>query len=376
MNYPEILQRLLEVVVEKSASDLFITANFPPALKLNGQLHTLGSQRLTEEDVSQFAETMTTEAQRNGFAQSHELNFAYETTYAGRFRVNIMMQKGRGAIVLRRIPRHIETGDALGLPQILKAIALEKRGLVLVAGSTGSGKSTTLASMVDHRNHHSAGHIITIEDPIEFIHDHQRSIVHQREIGMDTESWQVALKNTLRQSPDVIMIGEVRDRETMEQAIAFAETGHLCMATMHANNANQALDRVINFFPPERRHQLLHDMSRNLRAVVSQRLIPRMDQDGRVPAVEVLTQSPFVSELIIRGEIGGLKELMEKDLQFGMQTFDQSLCELEAAGKISEQTAVAYADSANNVRLKIQLRSRQSVIRDEMDNPSMFSVLD
>jgi twitching motility protein PilU len=376
MNYPEILQRLLEVVVEKSASDLFITANFPPALKLNGQLHTLGSQRLTEDDVSQFAETMTTEAQRNGFAQSHELNFAYETEYAGRFRVNIMMQKGRGAIVLRRIPRHIETGDALGLPQILKAIALEKRGLVLVAGSTGSGKSTTLASMVDHRNHHSAGHIITIEDPIEFIHDHQRSIVHQREIGMDTESWQVALKNTLRQSPDVIMIGEVRDRETMEQAIAFAETGHLCMATMHANNANQALDRVINFFPPERRHQLLHDMSRNLRAVVSQRLIPRKDQDGRVPAVEVLTQSPFVSELIIRGEIGGLKELMEKDLQFGMQTFDQSLCELEAAGKISEQTAVAYADSANNVRLKIQLRSRQSVIRDEMDNPSMFSVLD
>lgn len=376
MNYPEILQRLLELVVEKSASDLFITVNFPPALKLNGQLHTLGTQSLTEDDVSQFAETMTSEAQRHTFAQSRELNFAYETAYAGRFRVNIMMQKGRSAVVLRRIPRHIETGDALGLPQILKTIALEKRGLVLVAGSTGSGKSTTLASMVDYRNHHSAGHIITIEDPIEFIHDHHKSIVHQREIGMDTESWQVALKNTLRQSPDVIMIGEIRDRETMEQAISFAETGHLCLATMHANNANQALDRVINFFPSERRQQLLHDMSRNLRAVVSQRLIPRKDQEGRVPAVEVLTQSPFVSELIIRGEIGDLKELMEKDLQFGMQTFDQSLCELEAAGKISEQTAVAYADSANNVRLKIQLRSRQSVIRDEMDNPSMFSVLD
>lgn len=377
MNYPETLRRLLELVVEKSASDLFITTNFPPALKLNGQLHTLGNQRLTAEDVGQFAEVMTTELQRNTFAQSHELNFAYETVSAGRFRVNIMLQKGLGAIVLRRIPQHIDTPDTLGLPPIVKKIALEKRGLVLVAGATGSGKSTTLASMVDHRNRHSSGHIITIEDPIEFIHDHQKSIVHQREIGMDTESWQVALKNTLRQSPDVILIGEIRDRETMEQAIAFAETGHLCLATLHANNANQALDRMINFFPVERRHQLLHDMSMNLKAVVSQRLIPCRDEaQGRVPAVEVMLQSPFVSELIIRGEIAEIKEQMEKDLQFGMQTFDQSLCKLEAAGKISEQTAVAYADSANNVRLKIQLRSRQDVIRGEMDNPSMFSVLE
>ena len=376
MNYPETLRRLLEVVVDKSASDLFITTNFPPALKLNGQLHMLGSQRLTEEDVSQFADIMTNEQQRDAFSATHELNFAYETDNSGRFRVNIMLQKGRGAIVLRRIPRHIDTPETLGLPPVLKTIALEKRGLVLVAGSTGSGKSTTLASMVDHRNRHSAGHIITIEDPIEFVHDHHKSIVHQREIGMDTDSWQVALKNTLRQSPDVIMIGEIRDRETMEQAIAFAETGHLCLATMHANNAYQALDRVINFFPAERRQQLLHDMSLNLKAVVSQRLIPRCDEDGRVPAVEVLVQSPFVSELIVRGEIGSLKELMEKDLQAGMQTFDQSLCALEAAGKISEQTAISYADSGNNVRLKIQLRSRQAVIRDEMDNPSMFSVLE
>ena len=376
MNYQETLRRLLQVVVDKSASDLFITTNFPPALKLNGQLHTLGNQHLSEHDVSQFAEAMTTEQQREAFSQAHELNFAYETENSGRFRVNIMLQKGRGAIVMRRIPSRIETADALGLPPVLKTIALEKRGLVLVAGSTGSGKSTTLASMIDHRNRHSAGHIITIEDPIEFIHDHHKSIVHQREIGMDTESWQAALKNTLRQSPDVIMIGEIRDRETMEQAIAFAETGHLCLATMHANNANQTLDRIINFFPTDRRHQLLHDMSLNLKAVVSQRLIPRRDQEGRAPAVEVLIQSPFVSELIVRGEIGGLKELMEKDLQFGMQTFDQSLCELEAAGKISEQIAVGYADSANNVRLKIQLRSRQAVIRDEMDNPSMFSVLE
>ncbi|MFM9899964.1 MAG: PilT/PilU family type 4a pilus ATPase [Polaromonas sp.] len=376
MNYQETLRRLLQVVVDKSASDLFITTDFPPAIKLNGQLHTLGSQRLTEQDVSQFAEAMTTEQQRDVFSESRELNFAYETESSGRFRVNIMLQKGRGAIVLRRIPSHIETADELGLPAVLKTIALEKRGLVLVAGSTGSGKSTTLASMIDHRNRHSAGHIITIEDPIEFIHDHHKSIVHQREIGMDTESWQAALKNTLRQSPDVIMIGEIRDRETMEQAIAFAETGHLCLATLHSNNANQALDRVINFFPTDRRHQLLHDMSLNLKAVVSQRLIPRRDREGRAPAVEVLVQSPFVSELIVRGEIGGLKELMEKDLQFGMQTFDQSLCELEAAGTISEQTAISYADSANNVRLKIQLRSRQAVIRDEMDNPSMFSVLE
>lgn len=376
MNYQETLRRLLEVVVEKSASDLFITTNFPPALKLNGQLHTLGSQRLTEHDVSQFAETMTTEPQRDAFSQFHELNFAYETENSGRFRVNIMLQKGRGAIVLRRIPRLIQTIDELGLPPVVKTIALEKRGLVLIAGSSGSGKSTTLASMVDYRNRHSAGHIITIEDPIEFVHDHHKSIVHQREIGMDTESWQVALKNTLRQSPDVIMIGEIRDHETMQQAIAFAETGHLCMATIHSNNANQALDRVMNFFPIERRHQLLHDMSLNLKAVVSQRLIPHQNEEARVPAVEVLLQSPFVSELIVRGEINGLKELMEKDLQFGMQTFDRSLCELEASGQISEQTAVGYADSANNVRLKIQLRSRQAVIRDEMDNPSMFSVLE
>ena len=376
MNHQETLRRLLEVVVNKSASDLFITTNFPPALKLNGQLHALGSHHLTEDDVSRFVEAMTTEPQRTVFSQSHELNFAYEAGSSGRFRVNVMLQKGRSAIVLRRIPRHIETADELGLPPILKTIALEKRGLVLVAGATGSGKSTTLASMIDYRNRHSAGHIVTVEDPIEFIHDHHKSIIHQREIGLDTESWQMALKNTLRQSPDVIMIGEIRDRETMEQAIAFADIGHLCLATLHANNANQALDRVINFFPTERRHQLLHGMSLNLKAVVSQRLVPRRDQAGRVPAVEVLIQTPFVSELIVRGEIGGLKELMEKNMQFGMQTFDHSLCEMEAAGKISEQTAVGYADSANNVRLKLQLRSQQSVIRNELDNPSVFSVLE
>ena len=376
MNHHETLRRLLEVVVNKSASDLFITTNFPPALKLNGQLHALGSHHLTEDDVSRFVEAMTTEPQRAVFSQSHELNFAYEAGSSGRFRVNVMLQKGRSAIVLRRIPRHIETADELGLPPILKTIALEKRGLVLVAGATGSGKSTTLASMIDYRNRHSAGHIVTVEDPIEFIHDHHKSIIHQREIGLDTESWQMALKNTLRQSPDVIMIGEIRDRETMEQAIAFADIGHLCLATLHANNANQALDRVINFFPTERRHQLLHGMSLNLKAVVSQRLVPRRDQAGRVPAVEVLIQTPFVSELIVRGEIVGLKELMEKNMQFGMQTFDHSLCEMEAAGKISEQTAVGYADSANNVRLKLQLRSQQSVIRNELDNPSVFSVLE
>ena len=376
MNHQETLRRLLEVVVNKSASDLFITTNFPPALKLNGQLHALGSHHLTEDDVSRFVEAMTTEPQRTVFSQSHELNFAYEAGSSGRFRVNVMLQKGRSAIVLRRIPRHIETADELGLPPILKTIALEKRGLVLVAGATGSGKSTTLASMIDYRNRHSAGHIVTVEDPIEFIHEHHKSIIHQREIGLDTESWQMALKNTLRQSPDVIMIGEIRDRETMEQAIAFADIGHLCLATLHANNANQALDRVINFFPTERRHQLLHGMSLNLKAVVSQRLVPRRDQAGRVPAVEVLIQTPFVSELIVRGEIGGLKELMEKNMQFGMQTFDHSLCEMEAAGKISEQTAVGYADSANNVRLKLQLRSQQSVIRNELDNPSVFSVLE
>jgi twitching motility protein PilU len=374
--YQEYLSRLVAVMIENAASDLFLTAQFPPAIKLDGELHPLGSHPLSPSDVMQFAEAMTTAAQRAQFAASHELNFAYESGTSGRFRVNIMRQKGREAIVLRRIPSEIPTIAALDLPPILTKIASEKRGLVLVAGSTGSGKSTTLAALIDHRNRTSAGHIITVEDPIEFVHSHHRSIVHQREVGMDTESWQAALKNALRQSPDVILIGEIRDQETMEHAIAFAETGHLCLATLHANNANQALDRIINFFPPERRRQLLVDLSLNLKAVVSQRLVPLMHGEGRVPAVEVMMQSPFITELIGRGEIGNLKEIMEKDLQFGMQTFDRSLCALEAAGKISEQTAIAFADSANNVRLKIQLRSRQSLIDGEMNNPSKFSVLE
>ena len=374
--YQEYLSRLLEVMIENAASDLFLTSHFPPAIKRDGELLPLGTQLLSPSDVMQFAEALTTEQQRAQFAASHELNFAYESGTSSRFRVNIMRQKGREAIVLRRIPNKIATIADLDLPPILEKIALEKRGLVLVVGAAGSGKSTTLAAMIDHRNRTSAGHIITVEDPIEFVHSHQRSIVHQREVGMDTESWQAALKNALRQSPDVILIGEIRDLETMEHAIAFAETGHLCLATLHANNANQTLDRIINFFPIERRRQLLSDLSLNLKAVVSQRLVPLMRGQGRAPAVEVMVQSPFITELIGRGEIGNLKETMEKDLQFGMQTFDRSLCELQASGKISEQTAVAFADSANNVRLKIQLRSRQALIDGEMNNPSKFSVLE
>lgn len=374
--YPDYLSRLVAVMNENEASDLFLTAQFPPAIRLNGELHPLGGNPLGAGEVMQFVDAMTTAAQRALFDTSHELNFAYESSASGRFRVNIMRQKGREAIVMRRIPNKIPSIAALDLPTILTKIAAEKRGLVVVAGACGSGKSTTLAAMIDHRNRTSAGHIITVEDPIEFVHSHQRSIVHQREVGMDTESWQAALKNALRQSPDVILIGEIRDQETMEHAMAFAETGHLCLATLHANNANQALDRIINFFPPERGRHLLFDLSMNLKAVVSQRLVPLMHGDGRVPAVEVMMQTPFITELIGRGEFGNLKEIMEKDLQFGMQTFDRSLCKLEAAGKISEQTAIAFADSANNVRLKIQLRSRQSVIDGEMNNPSKFSVLE
>lgn len=368
MNYRQQLHSLLAFLVEKSGSDLFLTANFPPAIKLDGQLHTLGTQLLAREDVREFAAALTTDSQRALFATSHELNFAYEMEDLARFRVNIMLQKGREAIVIRRIPSHIATPEALGLPEIVKAIALRTRGLVLIAGATGSGKSTTLASMVDHRNRNSAGHIITVEDPIEFVHAHQRSMVHQREIGMDTDSWHAALKNALRQAPDVILVGEIRDRETMEHAISFAETGHLCLATLHSNNAVQALDRVINFFPTERHPQLLSDLSLNLKAVVSQRLVPLADGSGRLPAVEVLAQTPFVSALIAHGEFGGLKEVMEKDLQTGMCTFDQSLCLLQETGRITAQTAIAFADSANNVRLKLQLQSRQTPRQDPPDD--------
>ena len=374
--YPEYLSRLVAVMNENEASDLFLTAQFPPAIRLNGELSPQGGNPLGASEVMQFVDAMTTAAQRAMFDTSHELNFAYESSASGRFRVNFMRQKGREAIVMRRIPNKIPSITALDLPTILTKIAAEKRGLVVVAGACGSGKSTTLAAMIDNRNRTSAGHIITVEDPIESVFSHQRSIVRQREVGMDTESWQAALKNALRQSPDVILIGEIRDQETMEHAMAFAETGHLCLATLHANNANQALDRIINFFPPERGRHLLFDLSMNLKAVVSQRLVFLMHGDGRVPAVEVMMQTPFITELIGHGEFGNLKEIMEKDLQFGMQTFDRSLCKLEAAGKISEQTVIAFADSANNVRLKIQLRSRQSVIDAEMNNPSKFSVLE
>jgi twitching motility protein PilU len=363
MTFKKHLHKLLTFLVEKSGSDLFLTTDFPPAIKLNGELHTLSGQLLTREAVNEFVAVMTTESQRAAFTASHELNFAYEVEELARFRVNIMRQKGREAIVVRRIPSHIATPQELGLPEILKDIALLPRGLVLIAGATGSGKSTTLATMVDHRNRNSAGHIITVEDPIEFVHSHQRCMVHQREIGMDTDSWQAALKNALRQAPDMILVGEIRDRETMEHAIAFAETGHLCLATLHSNNAVQALDRVLNFFPTERHPQLLCDLSLNLKAVVSQRLVPLVDGSARLPAVEVLTQTPFVSTLIARGEFGSLKAVMEKDLQAGMRTFDQSLCQLEETGKISAHTAIAFAESANNVRLKMQLRGREALLQ-------------
>ena len=376
MTYKKHLHKLLTFLVEKSGSDLFLTTDFPPAIKHNGELHTLSGQLLTRETVNEFAAVMTTESQRATFTASNELNFAYEVEDLARFRVNIMRQKGREAIVLRRIPSHIGTPQELGLPEVLKDIALLPRGLVLIAGATGSGKSTTLATMVDHRNRNSAGHIITIEDPIEFVHSHQRSMVHQREIGMDTDSWQAALKNALRQAPDVILVGEIRDRETMEHAIAFAETGHLCLATLHSNNAVQALDRVLNFFPPERHPQLLSDLSLNLKAVVSQRLVPLVDGSARLPAVEVLTQTPFVSTLIARGEFGSLKAVMEKDLQAGMCTFDQSLCLLEETGKISAQTAIAFAESANNVRLKMQLRGREALLQEAQDNAPGLVVRD
>ena len=353
----EQMHRLMQLVIEKSASDLFITVAFPPAVKVDGELKTIGHHHLSEAEVIALLDSVSTPAQREAFERANELNFAYEAEDVGRFRVNWMKQKGKIAAVLRRIPTEIASIEALRLPPVLKKISLGKRGLVLMVGSTGSGKSTTLAAMVDHRSTEQAGHIVTVEDPIEFIHNHKKSIVHQREVGMDTQDWHSALKNTLRQAPDVILIGEIRDKETMEHAIAFSETGHLCMATLHANNANQALDRIIHFFPEVQKRQILMDLSFNLKAVVSQRLVPIREAQGRVPAVEILLQSPYVSDLIGKGEIGELKEVMEKSNEMGMKTFDQSLFDLFQNGQISESTAMRFADSANNVRLNIKLKS-------------------
>ena len=341
-------------------SDLFITTNFPPAMKVDGKITPITDEPLTSEKCMEIAFSIMSTKQIEEFSSTNECNFAISLPDTSRFRVNAMVQRGATALVFRSITSKIPNFDSLNLPPVLKDVVMKKRGLVIFVGGTGSGKSTSLAAMVDHRNENCQDHIITIEDPIEFVHQHKKSIITQREVGVDTENWFAALKNTLRQAPDVILIGEIRDRETMDYALAFAETGHLCLATLHANNSNQALDRIINFFPEERRTQLLTDLSLNLQAFISQRLIPREGGKGRVAAVEILLNSPIISEMIKKGEIHGIKEMMKKSTAMGMQTFDQALYELYERGDISFQDAIKNADSAHDLRLDIQLRSRRA----------------
>ncbi|TMH92276.1 MAG: PilT/PilU family type 4a pilus ATPase [Betaproteobacteria bacterium] len=355
---------LLRLMVSRRASDLFITVGFPPAIKIDGKMTPVSNQPLTPAHTVDLARAIMNDRQAAEFESSKECNFAINPAGIGRFRVNAFVQQANVGIVLRVITTAIPRIEDLGLPNVLKDVVMTKRGLVIMVGATGSGKSTTLAAMVGYRNENSHGHIITIEDPIEFTHPHKGCLITQREVGVDTVNWQTALKNTLRQAPDVILIGEVRDRETMDHAVAFAETGHLCLATLHANSANQALDRVINFFPEERRQQLLMDLSLNLRGFISQRLIPLKEGKGRCAAVEIMLNSPLISDLIFKGEVHEIKEIMKKSRELGMQTFDQSLFDLFEAGKISYEDALRNADSVNDLRLNIKLHSKEAKNRD------------
>jgi twitching motility protein PilU len=360
----KFIHELLRGLVAKKASDLFITAGFPPAFKVDGKMTPVSNQSLTPQHTQELARSLMNDKQAGEFEAKKECNFAINPPGIGRFRVNVFIQQQRVGVVLRTITTTIPKIEDLGLPPVLKDVAMTKRGLVIMVGGTGSGKSTTLAAMVGYRNENSHGHIITIEDPIEYVHEHKNCMITQREVGVDTDSWEAALKNTLRQAPDVILIGEVRDRETMEHAIAFAETGHLCMCTLHANSANQALDRIINFFPEERRAQLLMDLSLNMKGLISQRLIPLKDTKGRAAAVEILLNSPLISDLIFKGEVHEIKEIMKKSRELGMQTFDQALFDLYEAGKISYEDAMRNADSMNELRLAIKLHGREAKERD------------
>ncbi len=356
--YKEKIISALKLLQEKKASDLFVTSGVPISMKLNGEMVGINNEVLSAEDSKECVLSIMNEKQKEEFKENLECNFAIAIEGVVRFRINAFIQQGRYGMVLRIINTKIPNIDSLGVPEVLKKIIMEKRGLVIVVGATGSGKSTTLAAMIGHRNQNQAGHIITIEDPIEFVHEHAKSIVTQREVGVDTKDWEHALKNTLRQAPDVILVGEIRDKETMEYAINFAETGHLCLATLHANNANQALDRIINFFPSEKRNQLLMDLSLNLKSIVSQRLVPAIN-GGRVPAVEVLINSPYIQDLIFKGEVSTIKEAMKKGKELGMITFDQALFEHYEEGKISFEETLRNADSVTDLKLAIKLNSKR-----------------
>jgi len=357
----KLMQELLKRVVEKVASDLFITANFPPAIKIDGEIRPQMERALTAEQSGMLVRAIMNDRQTKEFDATKECNFAIAPPGIGRFRVSAFVQQGHVGCVIRLINAKIPSFEELDLPSILKEVVLSKRGLVLVVGGTGSGKSTTLASMLGYRNDKTRGHIVTIEDPVEYVHQHKGCVITHREVGVDTESWHAALKNTLRQAPDVILIGEIRDRETMEYGIQFAETGHLVLATLHANSSNQALDRIINFFPDERREQLLMDLSLNIRALVAQRLIPRESGSGRIAAMEIMLNSPLIQDLIFKGNVTEIKEVMGRSTRLGMKTFDQALFELFETGMISYEDALRNADSKNELRLRVKLESKRDV---------------
>ncbi|HQS32179.1 MAG: type IV pili twitching motility protein PilT [Polaromonas sp. 24-62-144] len=371
----KFIQDLLKLLVSRNGSDLFITGDFPPAIKVDGKVTKVSPQPLNATHTLALARAIMNDKQAAEFERTKECNFAISPPGLGRFRVNAFIQQGQVGMVMRVIPVQLPTIDGLGMPQVLKDVVMTKRGLTILVGATGSGKSTTLAAMVDWRNDQSYGHIITIEDPIEFVHPHKNCVITQREVGLDTDSWESALKNTLRQAPDVILMGEIRDRETMEHAIAFAETGHLCMATLHANSANQALDRIINFFPEERRSQLLMDLSLNLKALVSQRLVPKQDGKGRFAAVEIMLNSPLISDLIFKGEVSEIKEIMKKSRQIGMQTFDQSLFDAFETFQITYEDALRNADSVNDLRLQIKLNSQRAKSVDLAAGTENFAIV-
>lgn len=356
----KFMHDLLRLMLNKKASDLFITAGYPPAMKIDGKMTPVSQQQLTAQHTIELVRAIMNDKQVGEFEASKECNFAIHPQGIGRFRVNAFIQQQRAGVVIRTITTQIPKFDDLKLPEVLKDVVMSKRGLVIFVGGTGSGKSTSLAALIGHRNQNSYGHIITIEDPVEYVHEHINCIITQREVGVDTDSWEAALKNTLRQAPDVILIGEIRDRETMEHAIAFAETGHLCMGTLHANSANQALDRIINFFPEERRAQLLMDLSLNMRALIAQRLIPKKEGKGRVAAIEVMLNSPLIADLIFKGSVHEIKEIMKKSRELGMQTFDAALFDLYEAGLISYEDALRNADSMNELRLQIKLNGSET----------------
>ncbi len=365
---------LLRNMLQKGGSDLFITVGAPPSMKLDGKLTPITNQPLTASHAQVLVRSIMNDRQIREYEETQECNFAISLPNISRFRVNAFMQRNSSGMVLRVINAEIPTIDELKLPSVIKEISMTKLGLVIFVGGTGCGKSTSLASMLGYRNEHSQGHIVTIEDPIEFVHKHRNCIITQREVGVDTESFEIALKNTLRQAPDVILIGEIRDRDTMEYAVSFAETGHLCLATLHANSTNQALDRIINFFPEERRSQLLMDLSLNLKAIISQRLLPIKESDGRVPAIEIMINSPLMADLIFKGDVPKMKALIAKSRELGMQTFDQHLFDLIEADLITVEDGLRNADSVNDLRLRLKLEGKQSRGTDLLDGLETLTV--